>query len=36
MILLYPCANLEYDYPIGHPEFIDQPRPQTSPDITDW
>ena len=26
MILLYPCANLEYDYPIGHPEFIDQPK----------
>ena len=25
MILLYPCANLECDYPIGHPEFIDQP-----------
>lgn len=26
MILLYPCANLEFDYPIGHPEFIDQPK----------
>ena len=26
MILLYPCANLEYDYPIGHPEVIDQPK----------
>ena len=26
MILLYPCANLECDYPIGHPELIDQPR----------
>lgn len=26
MILLYPCANLESDYPIGHPEFIDQPK----------
>ena len=25
MISLYPCANLECDYPIGHPEFIDQP-----------
>ena len=26
MILLYPCANLECEYPIGHPEFIDQPK----------
>ena len=26
MISLYPCANLECDYPVGHPEFIDQPR----------
>ena len=25
MISLYPCANLECQYPIGHPEFIDQP-----------
>ena len=25
MISLYPCANLECEYPIGHPEFIDQP-----------
>ena len=25
MISLYPCANLECDYPVGHPEFIDQP-----------
>lgn len=29
MILLYPCANLECDYPIP-------PHTQTSPDITDW
>ena len=26
IISLYPCANLECDYPICHPEFIDQPR----------
>ena len=26
MILLYPWANLECEYPIGHPEFIDQPK----------
>ena len=26
MILLYPCANLECEYPIGHPEFINQPK----------
>ena len=26
IILLYPCANLECEYPIGHPEFIDQPK----------
>ena len=25
MISLYPCANLECEYPIGHPDFIDQP-----------
>lgn len=25
MISLYPCANPECEYPIGHPEFIDQP-----------
>ena len=25
MISLYPCANLECNYPTGHPEFIDQP-----------
>lgn len=25
MTLLYPCANLECKYPVGHPEFIDQP-----------
>ena len=24
MISLYPCANPECEYPIGHPEFIDQ------------
>ena len=27
MISLYPCANMECKYPIGHPDFIDQPRP---------
>ena len=26
MISLYPCANPECEYPIGHPEFIDQPE----------
>ena len=26
MILLYPCANLGCEYPIGHPEFINQPK----------
>ena len=26
IISLYPCANLECDYPICHLEFIDQPR----------
>ena len=26
MILLYPCANLECQYPIRHPEFINQPK----------
>ena len=26
MISLYPCANLECQYPVGHPEFIDQPK----------
>ena len=26
IISLYPCANLECEYPICHPEFIDQPR----------
>ena len=26
IISLYPCANLECDYPICHPKFIDQPR----------
>ena len=26
MISLYPCANLECDYPTGHPQFIDQPE----------
>ena len=26
MISLYPCANLECHYPVGHPEFIDQPK----------
>ena len=26
IISLYPCANLKCDYPICHPEFIDQPR----------
>ena len=26
IISLYPCANLECNYPICHPEFIDQPR----------
>ena len=25
MISLHPCSNLECQYPIGHPEFIDQP-----------
>ena len=25
MISLYPCANLECEYPVGHAEFIDQP-----------
>ena len=25
LISLYPCANLECEYPIGHAEFIDQP-----------
>lgn len=25
MTSLYPCANLECKYPVGHPEFIDQP-----------
>ena len=25
MISLYPCANPECEYPIGHPLFIDQP-----------
>ena len=25
MISLYPCANLECDYPVGHPQFTDQP-----------
>ncbi|CAH3167987.1 unnamed protein product [Pocillopora meandrina] len=25
MISLYPCANLECDYPVGHPQLIDQP-----------
>lgn len=26
MISLYPCANLECQYPVGQPEFIDQPK----------
>lgn len=26
MISLCPCANLELQYPVGHPQFIDQPR----------
>lgn len=26
MISLYPCANLKYPYPVGHPLFTDQPR----------
>lgn len=26
IILLHPCANLECEYPIGHPEFINQPK----------
>lgn len=26
MISLYPCANLECRYPVGHPKFTDQPR----------
>lgn len=25
MTPLYPCASLECKYPLGHPEFIDQP-----------
>ena len=25
MISLYPCTNIECEYPVGHPEFIDQP-----------
>lgn len=26
IISLYPYTNVECEYPVGHPEFIDQPR----------